>query len=395
MYTGPEVVFRVRPKIDSAELNVLHAGGFGHPVFEWDWTPQLEKYSLTWIGAFRRQRLVGFVNLAWDGGVHAFLLDTVVDARLRRRGIGTRLVREAIAEARRTRGIEWVHVDSDETLMQQFYFPAGFEPTQAGTVNVSDAPPPSEYTRSDVRRVGDVVVRNAKPWTPAVHALLNHLEQAGFDGAPRVVGSGFDDDGNETLTWIEGESPRHGLDTIEAAAALGALLRELHEATASFELPSGLRWKDEAWRDVGEATVIGHCDNGFWNIVLRDGLPVAFIDWDFAGPIDPRVEVAATAMANCNLYSDDISEMHELRPLGFRCQQLRAFVDAYGLSSADRRGLIDRMIENTIMSMDADTHEAAITPKTKSSDALWGLTWQARTAAWLLRNRPTLEKALE
>lgn len=147
MYAGPEVVFRVRPEIDNAELNVLHAGGFGHPIVEWDWASQLEKHSLTWIGAFRRDRLVGFVNLAWDGGVHAFLLDTVVDARLRRRGIGTRLVREAITEARRTSGIEWVHVDSDETLMQRFYCPAGFTPAHAGIVNVSEAPPRSESTQ--------------------------------------------------------------------------------------------------------------------------------------------------------------------------------------------------------------------------------------------------------
>lgn len=143
MYAASEVVYRVRPEIDSAELNVLHAGGFGHPIVEWDWTPQLENYSLTWIGAFRRDRLVGFVNLAWDGGVHAFLLDTVVDVRLRGRGIGTRLVREAIAEARRTPGIEWVHVDSDETLMRRFYFPAGFEPVHAGTVDVSEPARPS------------------------------------------------------------------------------------------------------------------------------------------------------------------------------------------------------------------------------------------------------------
>lgn len=29
--------------------------------------------SLTWIGAFDGERLIGYANVAWDGGVHAFL----------------------------------------------------------------------------------------------------------------------------------------------------------------------------------------------------------------------------------------------------------------------------------------------------------------------------------
>src|SRR5882757_497251 len=42
--------------------------------------------------------------------------------------------------------------------------------------------------RSVVYRRGDVVVRETGPWAPAVHALLRHLEQAGFTAAPRLVG---------------------------------------------------------------------------------------------------------------------------------------------------------------------------------------------------------------
>jgi len=48
-----------------------------------------------------RAQLAGFVNVAWDGGVHAFNLDTVVAWPLRRRGIGTRLVEVGAREARR------------------------------------------------------------------------------------------------------------------------------------------------------------------------------------------------------------------------------------------------------------------------------------------------------
>jgi hypothetical protein len=61
--------------------------------------------------------------------------------------------------------------------------------------------------RSAVHRRGDVVVRDSGPWTPAVHALLNHLEEVGFCAAPRLVGTGYDAEGRETLTYIEGTSP--------------------------------------------------------------------------------------------------------------------------------------------------------------------------------------------
>ena len=135
MYTGEDIVFRVRPEIANDQMDALRIEGFEDHVVGHDWTQQLDR-SLLWIGAFDGERLIGFVNLAWDGGVHAFMLDTAVAMTHRRRGIGTRLVREAIDAARARRGIEWIHVDSDEALMRDFYGPAGFEPTPAGVVNV-------------------------------------------------------------------------------------------------------------------------------------------------------------------------------------------------------------------------------------------------------------------
>ena len=51
---------------------------------------------------------------------------------------------------------------------------------------------------SGVQRQGNVVLRPTGPWTPTVHSLLRHLEEVGFSGAPRVVGSGFAPDGRET-----------------------------------------------------------------------------------------------------------------------------------------------------------------------------------------------------
>jgi len=129
-----DVTLAWRGRIDNDALSRLHAEGFGTRVFEWDWTTQLSRHSLGWVTAHAGDRLVGFVNVAWDGGVHAFLLDTLVAAELRREGIGRRLVERAI-EGARGAACEWLHVDWDEPHLTAFYLEAcGFVPTKAGLI---------------------------------------------------------------------------------------------------------------------------------------------------------------------------------------------------------------------------------------------------------------------
>ena len=73
------------------------------------------------------------MNVAWDGGDHAFLIDTKVRADLWRRGIGTDLVRIATHHAKQA-GCEWLHVDFHDGL-RLFYFDAcGFTNTNAGLI---------------------------------------------------------------------------------------------------------------------------------------------------------------------------------------------------------------------------------------------------------------------
>jgi len=128
-----DVVYDWRGPFENLELNRLHAEAFGHRVLGDDWLGQLERHSLGWVTARMEGRLVGFVNVAWDGGAHAFILDTAVANRTERRGIGTTVVRTAVEHARAA-GCEWLHVDFDNHL-REFYFDAcGFEPTDAGLI---------------------------------------------------------------------------------------------------------------------------------------------------------------------------------------------------------------------------------------------------------------------
>jgi len=129
----PTQRFGWRGDFRNQELNALHAEAFAHPLLEIDWLGQVQAHSLGWVTARDAAELIGFVNVAWDGGVHAFILDTIVSARRRRQGIGTRLVAVAAAEARAA-GCEWLHVDFDDEL-QPFYLDAcGFKPTAAGLI---------------------------------------------------------------------------------------------------------------------------------------------------------------------------------------------------------------------------------------------------------------------
>ena len=41
--------------------------------------------------------------------------------------------------------------------------------------------------------------------------------------------------------------------------------------------------------------IISHGDLGPWNTVYRDGIAVAFIDWDSAGPVSPLDDLADAA----------------------------------------------------------------------------------------------------
>lgn len=128
-----DVEYSWRGAFDNEELNALHAQAFGHGVGEDDWRGQVNRWSLGWVCARQGDNLVGWVNVAWDGGVHAFVLDTIVAHDARHCGIGTRLVEVAVEQAR-VAGCEWLHVDFDDELAAFYFEACGFTPTPAGVI---------------------------------------------------------------------------------------------------------------------------------------------------------------------------------------------------------------------------------------------------------------------
>jgi GNAT superfamily N-acetyltransferase len=128
------VGYRVRGAVDDVALSELHDEAFGEPGPVQPWNARLHRHSLTWVEAYATARLVGFVNVAWDGGVHAFLLDTCVDPAQRGQGVGSALVRRATGAARQA-GCTWLHVDFAPELTA-FYARCGFSPTGAGLLRL-------------------------------------------------------------------------------------------------------------------------------------------------------------------------------------------------------------------------------------------------------------------
>jgi len=121
------------PITDEEMLDLVRSHG-GDAVPGW-WS-RVEGHSLGWVGARDADGvLVGFVNVAWDGGDHAFLIDTKTRGSHQHRGIGTAVVRLAVEYAR-AEGCEWLHVDFEPRL-RDFYFTAcGFRPTDAGLIHL-------------------------------------------------------------------------------------------------------------------------------------------------------------------------------------------------------------------------------------------------------------------
>jgi ribosomal protein S18 acetylase RimI-like enzyme len=132
---SPPIDYRWRGPVTDAEIVALVKAHGGRAVIGW-WE-QVRPYSMGWVTARRRDggSLVGFVNVAWDGGDHAFLLNTKVASEYQRQGIGAALVGHAARHAKAA-GCEWLHVDFDDHLAAFYFGACCFRPTQAGLIHL-------------------------------------------------------------------------------------------------------------------------------------------------------------------------------------------------------------------------------------------------------------------
>jgi hypothetical protein len=254
------------------------------------------------------------------------------------------------------------------------------EPLLGGTAN-----------RGLVFRVGNTVRRPVRPTSASTHALLRHLADVGFDGAPRFLG--VDDRGREVLSYVPGEAvtppyPPWAL-TDEALDSVAVLLRAFHDAVATFD-PAGHAWQRAVPARFRRGGVVSHNDPNLDNVVFRDGRAVALIDFDLAAPGSALWDVAAAVRLWAPLRLDrDIADARRGRALA----RLGRFVDAYGLDDADRAGLAEAVLANHDWCYDvvrggADAGHAGFT-------AYWldAARRAHRTRAWYVRDLHVLRAA--
>lgn len=207
--------------------------------------------------------------------------------------------------------------------------------------------------RGLVVRVGDTVRRPLRPSSPATHALLDHLVQVGFsagsEGAPAF--RGIDRRGREVLSYLPGETvtapyPDWAMSDV-ALDSVAQLLRRYHQAVEGFE-PGDHLWAEPVPPAYVDG-LVSHNDPNLDNVVFRDGVAVALIDFDLAGPGSALWDVAAAVRLWAPLRPDaDINDSRRGRTLA----RLRRFADSYGLGEADRLRLVDAAALNHVWCMD-------------------------------------------
>lgn len=248
---------------------------------------------------------------------------------------------------------------------------------------------------SGVVRVGDTVRRPGGRSSVAVRSLLLHLEEVGFEGAPRFLG--IDDRGRDVLTFLEGDVPLPPYPswalTDAALEDLARLLRQFHAATASFDSSLLSGWSDE-WTDPVGGPVICHNDVFPENVVFRGGHVVAFIDFAMAAPGRPFWDLSIAAQEWGPLHAPGARLNHPDHLDGVRRAGLLA--RAYGVGPEQAEELVDVIAEERAQQLEHVRNEAA------AGNEPWVTFWresdgEGRAAAddtWLQEQRSALVAAI-
>jgi Ser/Thr protein kinase RdoA (MazF antagonist) len=246
--------------------------------------------------------------------------------------------------------------------------------------------------RGQVVRVGDTVRRPQRATSPATHALLRHLADVGFDGAPRFLG--VDEQGREVLSYVSGTAvtppyPAWALSD-EALVSVAHLLRDYHRAVSSFS-PTPHPWPPSPPPPFA-GQLVSHNDVNLDNVVFRDGRAVALIDFDLASPGCRVWDVACATRLWAPLRPDRyIDDSRRGRAL----HRLRLFVDSYGLDRGEREALVPAVLHNHQWLYDIVGTAAANGHPAFSEYLAGGAMRRAeRTRRWYLDNADVLRQAL-
>ena len=247
-------------------------------------------------------------------------------------------------------------------------------------------------------RIGDTVRRPLRPFSLTVQAYLAHLRDAGFTGAPLPLG--VDEQGREVLSFVRGDVARW-LPPPETAGeevlvALARLIRALHEASAGWAPPPGAVWymsPANPGRPITERTeLVSHRDYALGNVIFRDGMPAALIDFDLAKPTTRLYDIA-----NALWYWAPLRDPRDRAPAFADADiphRVAVFADAYGMTARHRAELAPFAVDMARRYHEDSRASAELDPVFRklwedgAKDAL------PRAEAWLRETAPVITARL-
>jgi mutator protein MutT len=201
-------------------------------------------------------------------------------------------------------------------------------------------------------RIGRTVRRPTGSWTPAVHALLDHLGEHGLAESPRVLGT--DELGREVLTYLPGRVLDVDVDSPSEAVLRDAMrwLRRYHDLVEGFRhdgpwrtTPGGLSRPTTGAAPDHADVLVCHHDFAPYNVALSgsaDGERVVGVfDWDMAGP--------GTRLEDLGFAAWNWVPLYRPLPESEAVARLSSMADAYGgVSAAQILSAVVPRIERSI-----------------------------------------------
>ena len=240
----------------------------------------------------------------------------------------------------------------------------------------------------NVFKKDNMVFRPLEAWSKNIHLLMNHFHKNGIP-VPKIIKV---DDKYEYQEYINGELVHPNRWTDEGLYEIGKMVKNIHDLAKKFEYKNNMEWKPWYLRELGTPEICSHGDIAPWNIITKNGKPIAIVDWECAGPIDPIIELARVCWLFPQLHDDDLGKLYELPSPEKRGEQIKIILDAYELSKNKRENFIEKIMETII----CETAHEAIDEKISfdSIGKLWGMAWRNRSLYWILRHKKILEKEI-